>query len=139
MNRVILIGHLTAEPDIRDLPDGRRIAILSLTTSDKWIDEKSGEPCEHIERSRVSASCESFVEFAEMHLHKGAKIRIEGSLETRQWVDKQNIERYSTDIVLRPSSGDIRLLSPSELPPEISPPVRVVKRQNRSHPNLEND
>jgi single-strand DNA-binding protein len=109
MNRVTLTGCLTADPDVRELAEGRRIASLSIATSEKWIDKESGELRELVERSQVSISSESHIAFAEKYLRKGSSVHVEGSLQTRRWADKQNIERYSTEVVLLPLSGKLKL------------------------------
>jgi single-strand DNA-binding protein len=95
---VTLIGRISASPDIRDLPEGGRVASFSVVTSDKSTEE-SDKQHEQAEFNRVLISSSALLEAAETHLHKGSLVYVEGSLRTRQWVDQNNVERYTTEIV----------------------------------------
>jgi len=110
VNKVILIGNLGADPEIRRTQDGRPVANLRLATSESWKDKTTGERKERTEWHRVSIMSDGLVTVAEKYLKKGAKVYIEGKLETRKWSDKDNQERYTTEIVLRPYSGELIML-----------------------------
>jgi single-strand DNA-binding protein len=110
LNRVTLIGRLGSDPDIRYLPEGVRVASFPLATSDQSVENDSGWSREMVEWSRVSLFGEALVSVAERCLHKGSRVYVEGSLQTRRWVDQQNIERYSTEVVVRPFQGTLTLL-----------------------------
>jgi single-strand DNA-binding protein len=101
VNKVILIGNLGADPEIRRTQDGRPIANLRVATSENWRDKATGERRERTEWHRVVIFNENLCRIAEQYLKKGAKVYIEGQLQTRKWTDQQNIERYSTEIVLQ--------------------------------------
>ena len=106
LNKVQIIGNLGADPEIRFTQDGRPIASLNVATSEKWKDKSSGEAREKTEWHRVSMFGWN-AEFAQNYLRKGAKVYIEGSLQTRKWTDNQGQDRYSTDIVVNPYGGQL--------------------------------
>jgi single-strand DNA-binding protein len=110
VNKSTLIGHLGKDPEIRSFQDGGRVAHFSVATSESWKDKESGERKERTEWHRVSIMSEGLVGVAEKYLKKGSKVYVEGKLETRKWTDRDGIERYSTEIVLRPYSGELILL-----------------------------
>ncbi len=101
VNKVILIGNLGADPEIRRTQDGRPIANLRVATSENWRDKATGERREKTEWHRVVIFNENLCRIAEQYLKKGAKVYLEGQLQTRKWTDQQNIERYSTEVVLQ--------------------------------------
>jgi len=101
VNKVILVGNLGADPEIRRTQDGRPIANLRIATSENWRDKTTGEKREKTEWHRVVIFNENLCRIAEQYLKKGAKVYIEGQLQTRKWTDQQNIERYSTEVVLQ--------------------------------------
>ena len=98
INKVILVGNLGADPEVRFMPSGGAVANLSIATSDSWKDKNSGEMQERTEWHRV-VMFNRTAEIAKEYLRKGSKVYIEGRLQTRKWTDKDNIERYSTEIV----------------------------------------
>lgn len=118
VNKVILIGNLGADPEIRRTQDGRPIANLRVATSENWRDKATGERREKTEWHRVVIFNENLCRIAEQYLKKGSKIYVEGQLQTRKWQDQQGQDRYSTEVVLqgfnsvltmldgRPSSGE---------------------------------
>jgi single-strand DNA-binding protein len=110
VNKSTLIGHLGKDPEIRSFQDGGRVAHFSVATSESWKDKESGERKERTEWHRVSIMSEGLVGVAEKYLKKGSKVYVEGKLETRKWTDRDGIERYTTEIVLRPYSGELILL-----------------------------
>jgi len=99
-NRATIIGHLGKDPEIRRTQDGRPIANLRIATSEHWKDKTTGEKREKTEWHSVVIFNEALTKVAEQYLKKGAKVLIEGKLQTRKWTDQQGVERYSTEIVL---------------------------------------
>lgn len=110
VNKVILVGALGADPEMRRTQDGRPIANLRLATSESWRDKNTGERKEKTEWHRIVIFSEGLCKIAEQYLKKGAKIYIEGQLQTRKWVDKDSVERYSTEIVLPQYGGVLTML-----------------------------
>src|SRR5262252_7442356 len=110
VNKVILIGNLGADPEIRRTQDGRPIANLRVATSESWRDKNSGERKEKTEWHRVVIFNEGLCRIAEQYLKKGAKVYLEGQLQTRKWTDKDNIERYSTEVVLQGFNSALTML-----------------------------
>jgi single-strand DNA-binding protein len=110
LNKVELIGNLGKDPEIRSFQNGGRAAHLTIATSESWKDKTTGERKERTEWHRVSIMSDGLVTVAEKYLKKGAKVYIEGKLETRKWTDKDGQERYSTEVVLRPYSGELIML-----------------------------
>jgi single-strand DNA-binding protein len=100
VNKVILIGNLGADPEIRRTQDGRPIANLRIATSESWRDKSTGERKEKTEWHRVVIFNEGLCKVAEQYVRKGAKVYIEGQLQTRKWTDQSGAEKYSTEIVL---------------------------------------
>tara|TARA_B100000676_G_C18034949_1_gene821190 strand:+ start:1058 stop:1531 length:474 start_codon:yes stop_codon:yes gene_type:complete len=110
VNKVILIGNLGRDPEIRQMQDGNPIVNLSIATSESWRDKASGERREKTEWHRVVIFNERLAEIAEKYLKKGLRIYVEGQLQTRKWTDAAGIEKYSTEIVLNRFRGDIQML-----------------------------
>ena len=110
VNKVILVGNLGRDPEIRSTQDGTRIANFSLATSESWRDRNSGERRERTEWHRVVIFNENLVKIAEQYLRKGSKIYVEGALQTRKWTDQQGQERYSTEVVLQRFRGELTML-----------------------------
>src|SRR5215472_6202302 len=110
INKVILVGNLGRDPEIRSTNDGMRIANLRLATSESWRDRNSGERRERTEWHSVVIFNERLVEIAEKYLRKGSKIYVEGALQTRKWTDNQGQERYSTEVVLQRFRGELTML-----------------------------
>jgi single-strand DNA-binding protein len=110
VNKVILVGNLGRDPEIRSTQDGTRVANLSLATSESWRDKASGERKERTEWHRVVIFNDKLVEIVEKYLKKGAKVYIEGALQTRKWTDNSGQERYSTEVVLQRYRGELTML-----------------------------
>ncbi len=110
VNKVILIGNLGADPDVKRTQDGRPIANLSIATSETWRDKSSGERKEKTEWHRVVIFAEGLAKIAEQYLKKGAKVYVEGQLQTRKWQDKDGKDRYSTEVVLQNYNGTLTML-----------------------------
>ena len=110
VNKVIIVGNLGKDPEIRSFPNGGRVANFSIATSESWKDKTSGERKERTEWHRVSVQNDILVTVVESYLRKGAKVYIEGQLQTRKWTDKDGAEKYSTEVVLKPFSGVLTML-----------------------------
>ena len=110
VNKVILIGNLGADPEIRSLTSGDRVANLRIATSETWRDRGTGERKERTEWHRVVVFNENIVKVCENYLRKGAKVYIEGALQTRKYQDNSGAERYSTEIVLQKFRGELTML-----------------------------
>ena len=110
VNKAILIGNLGRDPEIRSLQDGNRVANLSVATSESWRDKSSGERRERTEWHRVVIFNERLVEVAEKYLLKGAKVYLEGQIQTRKWTDQSGAEKYTTEIVLQRFRGELTML-----------------------------
>ncbi len=110
VNKVILIGNLGADPEVRHTQDGRSICNLRLATTDTWRDKQSGERREKTEWHSVVIFNEQLGKVAQQYLKKGAKVYIEGQLQTRKWQDNAGNDRYSTEIVLQNYNGQLTML-----------------------------
>ena len=110
VNKVILIGNLGADPEIRRTQDGRPIANLRVATSDTWRDKNTGERREKTEWHRVVIFNEGLCRIAEQYLKKGSKVYLEGALQTRKWQDKDGQDRYSTEVVLQGFNSSLTML-----------------------------
>ncbi len=110
VNKVILVGNLGRDPEVRNTQDGRKIVNLSLATSESWRDKQSGERKEKTEWHRVVIFNENLAEVAEKFLKKGAKVFIEGQLQTRKWTDQSGAEKYTTEVVLQRYRGELTML-----------------------------
>src|SRR5258708_33967246 len=110
VNKVILVGNLGRDPEIRSTNDGTRIANLALATSESWRERISGERKERTEWHRVVIFNEKLVEIVEKYVKKGSKLYIEGALQTRKWTDNAGVEKYSTEIVRQRFRGELTML-----------------------------
>lgn len=110
VNKVILIGNLGRDPEVRSFQNGGKVVNLRIATSDTWRDKASGERRERTEWHSVAIFSEPLAKIAEQYLRKGSKVYIEGQLETRKWQDQSGADRYSTEVVLRPFTGNLTLL-----------------------------
>jgi single-strand DNA-binding protein len=110
VNKVILIGNLGRDPELRSTQDGMRIANLAVATSESWRDRTSGERKERTEWHRVVIFNERLAEIAEKYLRKGSKVYVEGALQSRKWTDNSGQERYTTEIVLQRFRGELTML-----------------------------
>ncbi|HET7382281.1 MAG TPA: single-stranded DNA-binding protein [Pseudolabrys sp.] len=110
VNKVILIGNLGADPEVRRTQDGRPIVNLRVATSDTWRDKNTGERREKTEWHRVVIFSEGLAKIAEQYLKKGSKVYLEGALQTRKWQDKDGQDRYSTEVVLQGFNSALTML-----------------------------
>ncbi len=110
VNKVILIGNLGKDPEVRSMQNGGRVCNLTIATSESWKDKSSGERKEKTEWHRVVIFNDNLTQIAEKYLRKGSKVYIEGSLETRKWQDQSGAEKYSTEVVLKQYRGELTML-----------------------------
>jgi single-strand DNA-binding protein len=110
VNKVILVGNLGRDPEVRSTQDGMKIVNLAIATSERWRDRNSGEQRERTEWHRVVIFNENLARIAEQYLRKGSSVYIEGQLQTRKWTDQSGQERYSTEVVLQRYRGELTLL-----------------------------
>ncbi len=110
VNKVILIGNLGRDPEVRHGQDGSKIVSLNVATSEQWKDRGSGERREKTEWHRVVVFNDRIADIAERYLKKGSKVYIEGALQTRKWTDQSGAERYSTEVVISKFRGELTLL-----------------------------
>jgi single-strand DNA-binding protein len=110
VNKVILVGNLGRDPEVRHTQDGTPIVNLALATSESWRDKNSGERRERTEWHRVVIFNERLGEFAQKYLRKGRKVYLEGQLQTRKWTDPQGVEKYTTEVVLQRFRGELTML-----------------------------
>lgn len=110
VNKVIIVGNLGRDPEVRTFSNGGKVVNLNIATSESWRDKQSGERKERTEWHRVAIMNENLAKVAEQYLRKGSTVYIEGQLETRKWTDQSGAEKYTTEIVLRPFRGELTLL-----------------------------
>jgi len=110
VNKVIIIGNLGHDPEVRNFPNGGKVCNLRIATSETWKDKNSGERKEKTEWHSVAIFSEPLVRVAEQYLRKGSKVYIEGQLETRKWQDQSGQDRYSTEVALRPFRSQLTML-----------------------------
>ncbi|MFN0192629.1 MAG: single-stranded DNA-binding protein [Aestuariivirga sp.] len=110
VNKVILVGNLGKDPEVRHTQDGKAIVSFSVATSETWRDKASGEKKERTEWHRVVIFNEQLAKVAEQYLKKGAKVYVEGQLQTRKYTDKDGVEKYSTEVVLQNYRGELTML-----------------------------
>jgi single-strand DNA-binding protein len=110
VNKVILVGNLGRDPEIRNLQDGTKVVHLSVATSERWKDRQSGEPREKTEWHRVVIFNERLADVAERFLRKGSKVYLEGALQTRKWTGNDGVEKYTTEVVLQRFRGELTML-----------------------------
>ena len=110
VNKVVLIGNLGRDPEVRRLSSGEPVVNLSVATSESWRDKASGERKERTEWHRVVIFNENLAKVAEQYLHKGSKVYLEGQLQTRKWTDKDGAEKYTTEVVLQRFRGELVML-----------------------------
>ena len=110
VNKVILVGNLGNDPEVRNLPSGGKVVNLSVATSERWRDRNSGEQREKTEWHRVVIFSEGLARVAEQYLKKGSKVYIEGQLQTRKWQDQSGQDKYSTEVVLQGFNSQLTML-----------------------------
>ena len=129
VNKVIVVGNLGADPEVRDLPSGQKVANLRVATSEQWTDRASGEKRERTEWHTVSVFDQNAAQYAQNYLRKGNKVYIEGRVETRKWQDQSGADRYSTEIIVNQIGGKLIGLSDRQ-------EVRGNEEYDRNRPEL---
>jgi single-strand DNA-binding protein len=114
LNKVMLIGNLGKDPEVRSFANGGKVCNFSLATSESWKDKNSGERREKTDWHNVAIFNENLVRIAEQYLKKGSKVYIEGSLQTRKWQDQSGADKYTTEVVLQNFNGTLVLLDRAE-------------------------
>jgi single-strand DNA-binding protein len=114
LNKVIIIGNLGRDPEVRFMPDGSKVSSFSLATSESWRDKVSGERKDRTEWHRVSVFNERFVDILEKYVRKGTKLYVEGQLQTRKWTDQAGNDRTTTEVVLGKFRGEMVILDPKK-------------------------
>ena len=115
INKVILVGNIGQDPQVRTMQSGQKVVSFSLATSDRWRDRQSGEQKEQTEWHRVVIFAPNLVEVAERMLQKGTKLYLEGTLRTRKWQNQQGVDSYTTEVVLNPYAGQMVILSGAKI------------------------
>lgn len=110
VNKVILVGNVGKDPEVRSFQNGGKVANITLATSESWTDKASGERKEKTEWHKISIMNDNIVSVAERFVKKGSKIYVEGSLQTRKWTDQQGVEKYSTEVVIGRFDGKLVLM-----------------------------
>ena len=111
LNKVILIGNLGKDPEVRSFQNGGRVCNLTIATSESWKDKESSEIRQKTEWHRIVVFNDKLIELIEKYIHKGSKIHVEGQLETRKYTDEASgVEKYTTEVVLKPFRGDLTIL-----------------------------
>ena len=128
VNKVILVGTLGKDPEVRSMQDGKKIVNMSVATSESWRDKASGERKEKTEWSKVVIFNDGLAGVAEKYLKKGSKVYVEGQLQTRKWTDNAGVERYSTEVTLAAFGGALVLLSPRN--PDEEQPTRSAPAES---------
>ena len=132
LNKVLLIGNVGKDPEIRQSADGKKIVNLSLATSETWKDKTSGERQEKTEWHRVVIFNQSLADIAEKYVKKGSKVYLSGKLKTRKWTDNSGVERYTTEIVLGAYDGEILLLDSKDNGSSYPPPATADDYDDRT-------
>src|SRR5437868_13304810 len=135
VNKVILVGNLGADPEVRRTQDGRPIVNLRVATSESWRDKATGERKEKTEWHRVVIFSEGLAKVAEQYLKKGSKVYLEGALQTRKWQDKDGQDRYSTEVVLQGFNSALTLLDPKPAGTSSRPTEEAAPAYSKATPN----
>lgn len=126
VNKVILVGNLGRDPEVRTMQDGNKVVNLSLATSESWKDRNSGERRERTEWHRLVIFNEHLADVAEKYCRKGSRVYVEGQLQTRKWTDQSGAEKYTTEVVLQRFRGELQLLGDGK-PQEWEEPQRPLE------------
>ena len=139
VNKVILLGNLGQDPDVRTMQNGKKICTFSIATSDSWKDKETGEKKEKTEWHRVVVFNEGLVGVIENYVKKGSKLYVEGSLQTRKWTDDSGTEKYTTEIVIQGYGGRIDMIGSKGNNQEIpnDEPKQEIEKENKLENNKE--
>ncbi len=121
VNKVILVGNLGRDPEVRHTQSGGKVVNLSVATSESWKDKQSGERKEKTEWHRVVIFNPGLADIADKYLRKGSKVYIEGALQTRKWTDNSGVEKYSTEVIIPAFAGGLTILSSAHTSDDFSP------------------
>jgi len=130
VNKVILVGNVGKDPEIRRTQDGKPIANLSIATSESWRDKNTGERKEKTEWHRIVVFNEGLCKVVEQYVKKGAKVYVEGALQTRKWTDQAGVEKYSTEVVLQGFNSVLTMLDKPAGRDDQEPPARPATSRN---------
>lgn len=137
INKVILVGNIGQEPQVRTMQSGQKVVSFSLATSERWRDRQTGEQKEQTEWHRVVIFAPNLVEVAERMLQKGTKLYLEGALRTRKWQNQQGVDTYTTEVVLNPYAGQMVILAGAKTMAEGSVSESAPAPQPREEINIE--
>ena len=137
VNKVILLGNLGRDPDIRTMQNGKKVCSFSMATSDSWKDKETGEKKEKTEWHRVVVFNEGLVGVVENYVKKGTKLYIEGSLQTRKWTDDSGNEKYTTEIVIQGYGGRIDIVSSKSSNQEFTEEPKNLKNDDSSKKSID--
>ena len=137
INKVILVGNIGQDPQVRTMQSGQKVVSFSLATSDRWRDRQTGEQKEQTEWHRVVIFNPNLVEVAERMLQKGTKLYLEGSLRTRKWQNQQGVDTFTTEVVLNPFAGQMVILSGAKTMDGASDAGETPAPQPREEVNIE--
>ena len=139
VNKVILLGNLGQDPDVRTMQNGKKVCTFSIATSDSWKDKETGEKKEKTEWHRVVGFNEGLVGVIENYVKKGSKLYVEGSLQTRKWTDDSGTEKYTTEIVIQGYGGRIDMIGSKGNNQEIpnDEPKQEIEKENKLENNKE--
>lgn len=141
VNKVIIVGRMAADPEVRNLPSGGKVVNMSVVTNEQWRDKNSGERKERAEFHRVVIFSEGLAKVAEQYLKKGSKVYIEGQLQTRRWTDQAGVEKFSTECVLQGfNSALVMLDGPGDRDQSEAPRQRMsADKASRQIPQFDGD
>ena len=137
VNKVILLGNLGGDPDIRTMQNGKKVCSFSMATSDSWKDKETGEKKEKTEWHRVVVFNEGLVGVVENYVKKGTKLYIEGSLQTRKWTDDSGNEKYTTEVIIQGYGCRIDILSPKGSNQELTEEPKNLKNDDSSKKSID--
>lgn len=120
INKVILVGNVGREPEVRTTQSGAKLATFSVATTDSWKDKNSGERKEQTEWHRVVVFNSALAEICEKYVHKGTRLYIEGQLQTRKWTDSNNVEKYTTEVIVQGFKGDLVIMNNEKMDSSVS-------------------
>lgn len=139
VNKAMVLGHLGQDPEIRSTTDGRKIATLSVATSESWKDKATGEKRERTSWHRVVIFAEGLAKVAEQYLKKGSKVYLEGAMHTRKWTDNKGVERYTTEVILQGFNAQLVLLDRAERAPAPSEDSYVGEAGPSPKPSIDDE
>ena len=139
VNKVILLGNLGQDPDVRTMQNGKKVCTFSVATSDSWKDKDTGEKKEKTEWHRVVVFHEGLVGVVENYIKKGTKVYVEGSLQTRKWTDDKGTEKYTTEIIIQGYGGRIDIVSAKGSNQELSEDKDISENNDTSNKKVAPD